>query len=119
MTATDNIPRNFLLRTYPTMKKHNPHTPILIREAANTAPKVWARYGAFSRFYTVPRVMICKVWANMTGIEHGKELMLQLNGRSFHQDHGMVYGMFELTFVTGLDEKTIESQVKELVQPVS
>ena len=37
--------RQFLLRTYPTMKKHNPHTPILIREALDVQPKVWARYG--------------------------------------------------------------------------
>jgi hypothetical protein len=36
---------SFLMRTYPTMKKHNPHTPILIREAGNVTPKVWARYG--------------------------------------------------------------------------
>src|ERR1700760_3277379 len=43
MRAHNN--RSFLLRTYPTMKKHNPHTPILIREASNTQPKVWARYG--------------------------------------------------------------------------
>lgn len=27
------------------MKKHNPETPILIREATGVAPKVWARYG--------------------------------------------------------------------------
>lgn len=27
------------------MKKHNPHTPILIREAAGTLPRVYARYG--------------------------------------------------------------------------
>lgn len=39
------IDRQFLLRTYPTMKKHNPHTPILIREALDVQPKVWARYG--------------------------------------------------------------------------
>ena len=26
------------------MKKNNPSTPILIREASNTAPRVWARY---------------------------------------------------------------------------
>ncbi|KAF2098040.1 NADH dehydrogenase, alpha subcomplex, subunit 2 [Rhizodiscina lignyota] len=48
--------RNFLLRTYPTMKKHNPHTPIMIREAQNVEPKVWARY------------------------EFGKEKMVPLNG---------------------------------------
>ncbi|KAJ0271983.1 hypothetical protein COL922a_008748 [Colletotrichum nupharicola] len=37
--------RSFLTRTYPTMKKHNPQTPILIREAAGTLPKIYARYG--------------------------------------------------------------------------
>ena len=26
------------------MKHHNPHTPILIREALAVEPKVWARY---------------------------------------------------------------------------
>lgn len=30
------------------MKKHNPETPILIREATGVAPKVWARYGMFN-----------------------------------------------------------------------
>lgn len=28
------------------MKKHNPHTPIMIREASGTEPKVYARFGA-------------------------------------------------------------------------
>ncbi|ETN40020.1 uncharacterized protein HMPREF1541_04295 [Cyphellophora europaea CBS 101466] len=36
--------RTFIKRAYPTMKKHNPETPILIREATGVAPKVWARY---------------------------------------------------------------------------
>ncbi|KAF2404379.1 NADH dehydrogenase, alpha subcomplex, subunit 2 [Trichodelitschia bisporula] len=36
--------RSFLLRSYPTMKKHNPVTPILIREALDVQPKVWARF---------------------------------------------------------------------------
>ncbi|KAI9037713.1 L51/S25/CI-B8 domain-containing protein [Aspergillus affinis] len=36
--------RSFLQRAYPTMKKHNPHTPIMIREAAGTLPRVYARY---------------------------------------------------------------------------
>lgn len=26
------------------MKHHNPHTPIMIREALNVSPRVWARY---------------------------------------------------------------------------
>ncbi|EXJ80252.1 NADH dehydrogenase (ubiquinone) 1 alpha subcomplex 2 [Capronia coronata CBS 617.96] len=37
--------RTFLKRAYPTMKHHNPSTPILIREASGVEPKVWARYG--------------------------------------------------------------------------
>ncbi|KXJ93745.1 thioredoxin-like protein [Microdochium bolleyi] len=36
--------RSFLSRSYPTMKKNNPDTPILLREAAGTLPKVYARY---------------------------------------------------------------------------
>ncbi|KAK3191167.1 hypothetical protein K4F52_002753 [Lecanicillium sp. MT-2017a] len=36
--------RSFLVRAYPTMKKNNPHTPIMMREAAGTLPKVYARY---------------------------------------------------------------------------
>jgi NADH dehydrogenase (ubiquinone) 1 alpha subcomplex subunit 2 len=27
------------------MKKHNPHTPIMMREATGTEPRVFARYG--------------------------------------------------------------------------
>ncbi|KAF1359956.1 NADH dehydrogenase, alpha subcomplex, subunit 2 [Lizonia empirigonia] len=36
--------RTFLQRSYPTMKKHNPHTPILIREASGIEPTLYARY---------------------------------------------------------------------------
>ena len=41
--------RSFLTRAYPTMKKNNPHTPIMIREALGTEPRVWARYGKLQR----------------------------------------------------------------------
>ncbi|KAI1176440.1 thioredoxin-like protein [Nemania sp. FL0916] len=41
---TSAATRTFLTRAYPTMKKNNPHTPILMREAAGTIPKVFARY---------------------------------------------------------------------------
>lgn len=37
--------RSFLTRAYPTMKKNNPHTPIMLREALNVEPIVFARYG--------------------------------------------------------------------------
>jgi hypothetical protein len=30
------------------MKRNNPNIPILIREAAGTQPKVFARYGSYS-----------------------------------------------------------------------
>ncbi|KAI1398847.1 NADH dehydrogenase, alpha subcomplex, subunit 2 [Hypoxylon fuscum] len=36
--------RTFLTRAYPTMKKNNPFTPIMLREASGTLPKVYARY---------------------------------------------------------------------------
>ncbi|MCJ1453066.1 hypothetical protein MMC28_003411 [Mycoblastus sanguinarius] len=36
--------RTFLTRAYPTMKKNNPHTPIMLREALGTEPKIFARY---------------------------------------------------------------------------
>ncbi|KAK5991061.1 Complex I [Cladobotryum mycophilum] len=36
--------RSFLTKSYPVMKKHNPNTPILLREAAGTIPKIYARY---------------------------------------------------------------------------
>lgn len=39
------VHRNFLTRSYPTMKKQNPHTPIMIREASGTAPTLYARFG--------------------------------------------------------------------------
>ncbi|KAH9845883.1 NADH-ubiquinone oxidoreductase [Teratosphaeria destructans] len=39
-----NAVRSFLTRAYPTMKHHNPHTPIMIREALNVEPRVYARY---------------------------------------------------------------------------
>lgn len=36
--------RSFLTRAYPTMKKNNPDIPIMLREAAGTLPRVFARY---------------------------------------------------------------------------
>jgi len=49
MSADENT-RTFLKRAYPTMKHHNPNTPILIREATGIEPKMWARYGEKTEF---------------------------------------------------------------------
>merc|ERR1712014_159919 len=43
-SSSHDANRSFLTRAYPTMKHHNPHTPILIREAMNIQPRVFARY---------------------------------------------------------------------------
>ncbi|EAS27506.3 NADH-ubiquinone oxidoreductase 105 kDa subunit [Coccidioides immitis RS] len=43
-SAHGDATRTFLKRAYPTMKKHNPYTPILIREAADIEPRIFARY---------------------------------------------------------------------------
>ena len=44
--ADERRNRSFLTRAYPTMKKNNPQTPIMLREAAGTLPKIFARYGS-------------------------------------------------------------------------
>jgi hypothetical protein len=44
----DGPNRSFLARAYPIMKKNNPNIPIMLREAAGTQPKVYARYGQSS-----------------------------------------------------------------------
>ncbi|KAF8841512.1 NDUFA2, NADH ubiquinone oxidoreductase 10.5kD subunit [Paxillus ammoniavirescens] len=36
--------RQFVLSTYPVIKKHNPDLPVLIREASGTPARVFARY---------------------------------------------------------------------------
>ncbi|VVT51707.1 uncharacterized protein SAPINGB_P003186 [Magnusiomyces paraingens] len=36
--------KTFLSRAYPVIKKHNPSTPVLIREAAGVRPTLYARF---------------------------------------------------------------------------
>ncbi|KAH7915553.1 NDUFA2, NADH ubiquinone oxidoreductase 10.5kD subunit [Hygrophoropsis aurantiaca] len=36
--------RQFLLSTYPIIKKHNPDLPVMIREASGTPARVFARF---------------------------------------------------------------------------
>ncbi|RPA80203.1 NADH-ubiquinone oxidoreductase subunit [Ascobolus immersus RN42] len=61
--------RNFLTKSYPVMKKANPETPILIREALDTEPRVWARF------------------------ELGRETVAQLNGLNEKQIEEKVAGL--------------------------
>lgn len=39
--------RSFLARAYPSMKQINPQIPIMLREAAGTHPRIYARYGSY------------------------------------------------------------------------
>ena len=42
-----NYRSQFVVSEYPVIKKHNPDLPVLIREAAGTPARVFARFGAF------------------------------------------------------------------------
>jgi hypothetical protein len=37
--------RSFVQRAYPSLKRHNPQTPIMVREATGAPAQVFARYG--------------------------------------------------------------------------
>lgn len=56
------------------MKKHNPHTPILIREALEVEPKIWTRFGEYVFKGFAPRPDI--------GAGYGKEKSESLAGTS-------------------------------------
>jgi NADH dehydrogenase (ubiquinone) 1 alpha subcomplex subunit 2 len=69
--------RSFLTRAYPTMKKNNPHTPIMLREALGFEPRVFARYGMFDRTVSgSARILI--FWGRT---ELGKEKQESLSGK--------------------------------------
>jgi NADH dehydrogenase (ubiquinone) 1 alpha subcomplex subunit 2 len=42
------VHRQFVVSTYPTLKKHNPDLPILLREAQGTPARAFARFGSLS-----------------------------------------------------------------------
>ncbi|KAF4459000.1 NADH2 dehydrogenase (ubiquinone) chain [Fusarium albosuccineum] len=85
--------RSFLTRAYPTMKRNNPNIPILIREAAGTQPKVYARYGA------PPSAALDRAWST--------------NERCTIADRGTEKSQI----LEGLSDKQIEDAVTGLVQP--
>lgn len=59
------------------MKKHNPSTPLLVREAFGVPPKIWARYGM--RHSPLP-----SFWSSLAdgSSEMGKESSVSVDGLS-------------------------------------
>ena len=88
------------------MKKHNPHTPILIREALEVEPKVWTRFGesVFSPFERRSDV----------GTGYGKEKSESLAGTSC-SERSCHCGDANMS-LSGLSDKEIEDKVTRMVR---
>ncbi|KAI9716776.1 MAG: hypothetical protein M1812_005116 [Candelaria pacifica] len=69
------------------MKKNNPHTPIMMREALGTEPKIFTRYGEALREQESQKV------TNSTFTEFGKEKQEQLIGLSEKEIEEKVTGL--------------------------
>ncbi|KAJ5595445.1 uncharacterized protein N7459_001653, partial [Penicillium hispanicum] len=84
---------SFLNRAYPTMKKHNPYTPIMMREASGIEPRVFARYGTTttplgshcSASIRSENVQLTKLTRRLSPPEFGKEKQEALSGLSDSQ----------------------------------
>lgn len=75
------------------MKKNNPHTPIMIREAMGIEPRVYARY------------------------EFGREKVADLKGEHISYTKEKTIRMCVLTpRDPGLDDKAIEDKISNLVR---
>lgn len=46
LLRTHRHTRQFLLKSYPILKQHNPDLPVLIREVQGTPARAFARFGA-------------------------------------------------------------------------
>lgn len=90
LRLTERRTRSFLTRAYPTMKRNNPQTPIMLREAAGTLPKVYARYGP-----SVPAAAPATIRATRAnpGAEFGSEKQQSLEGLSDKQIEDAVTGL--------------------------
>lgn len=75
------------------MKKNNPQTPIMIREAAGTLPKIYARYGKLrlSRYRGTFRNVRHMLTRDLT--EFGNEKAQSLEGLSDKQIEETVTGL--------------------------
>lgn len=58
------------------MKKHNPSTPLLVREAFGVPAKIWARYGESTHIRDLRQECSCRA------LEMGKESSVDVNGLS-------------------------------------
>ncbi|KAJ5612248.1 hypothetical protein N7510_005442 [Penicillium lagena] len=101
-TSEQSAPtRTFLNRAYPTMKKHNPHTPIMMREAMDTEPRVFARYGMDKD----PLKTDCQ---NRLKKEYGLTM-----------DEYAEFGKEKQEALSGLSEQQIEERITNLVKASS
>ncbi|KAK5009210.1 hypothetical protein LTR28_002137 [Elasticomyces elasticus] len=85
------------------MKKNNPHTPIMIREALNVEPKVYARYGPSASTPSPPRPSRSTPRINPSDQETNTL-------------HPIEFGREKMESLKGLDDKAIENKVTELVK---
>jgi len=69
------VHRQFVVSTYPTLKKHNPDLPILIREAQGTPARAFARFGSLSTH-------ACHAAYSENPAERGVERNVTLDGLS-------------------------------------
>jgi NADH dehydrogenase (ubiquinone) 1 alpha subcomplex subunit 2 len=79
------------------MKKNNPNTPIMLREAAGTQPQVFARYGQSLS-------LLC-ISAKHTGVR-----------MEFILTNGVEFGKEKSESLLGLSDKEIEDKVTGLVK---
>lgn len=73
------------------MKKNNPQTPIMIREAAGTIPKVYARYGTFEELGSYSVLGDCALLTSLS--EFGNEKAQSLEGLTDKQIEETVTGL--------------------------
>lgn len=88
------------MRAYPTMKKNNPYTPIMLRGAQGTEPRVFARYGMFSYSIGEKKQVFWKregwLFLVLIGVEFGKEKQESLAGAYFVSVYSVPFNFFFL-----------------------
>lgn len=87
------------MRAYPTMKKNNPYTPIMLRGAQGTEPRVFARYGMF--FTQLEKRNGVLETGGLIGVEFGKEKQESLAGAYLFLFTPCLFGFFFLPIKSG------------------